>query len=108
MQIDQLSRKASPAPRRCDRDRKNLRFVSGHARQNEADEAASDRGPMGNDIAVKQQALDFTIAPAAMKRLAVEYGDRSGIARRRLRQSGLAAVEQAGQESDHRRGRGGA
>src|SRR3954452_18349125 len=103
MQIDQLSRKSSPAPRRCDRDRKNLRFVSSHARENEADEAASDCGPMGNDIAVKQQALDFTIAPAAMKRLAVECSDGNCIARRRLRQSGLAAVERTGQESDHLR-----
>ena len=56
---------------------------------------APARGAVGDDVALKQQPLEFAVAPAVTKRNSVQRGDRRGVARRRLRQHGLAAPEQA-------------
>src|SRR5665213_3045308 len=68
MQLEQAAGDAAAAPRRCDRDREDFRFVAGQPRQDEAGKAASHGGAMGDDVAVEQQPLELAVAPAVTER----------------------------------------
>jgi hypothetical protein len=60
---------------------------------------------MREHVAFDQQPLELVLAPAAMERRGMKLRDRGGVARRCVRQHGLAAREQAREKSHHRRGR---
>ena len=91
-----------------DDEEPRARLAAADPRDDEADRGRAERRALGDDVALHQEALELAVAPAVPERRCVNFGKRRSVARRGVRQRGLAAREQASkktrQPADHRRG----
>src|SRR5712692_9839654 len=104
MEIEQRSRKASPALALGYRHRQNFGFTGRKAREDEPCQCSPAGRTVRNDVALGKHALDLVLAPAALKRGGMQCGNGGGVTRAGFRERGLAAREQTIDDVHHRRG----
>jgi hypothetical protein len=92
---------------RRDRDHEDFRFVFDHARNRKSADfagAAALARHMANHIAVREQPLEFILAPAVGKRTRMNARKCCGVARTRIQDRRFGPPEQGADRADHCRG----